>query len=107
MEKRSEDLLLNKEQKSKCLHDLQTAIDQSERPAYDKVLQYSTMHLGLLLILPALSYQLCGFLLWNFKSSDGWPKLWVVFFNFCMYFFKNYQESAPLASLPLISYRVG
>ncbi|GAU90437.1 hypothetical protein RvY_02852 [Ramazzottius varieornatus] len=153
------------EEKSKWLHDLQTAMDQSKRLAYDKLLQYSTLksisssdevlhkhdafnssaqptgtvgdgdtlrtkspseksqmttrsnttlhvcwHRNTTISCRELSksfqYQLCGFLLRKFKSSDGWQKLWVVFSNFCLFFFKNYQESAPLASLPLIGYRV-
>lgn len=50
--------------------------------------------------------QLNGYLLRKFKNSDGWQKLWVVFTNFCLFFFKNNTENAPLACLPLIGYRV-
>lgn len=52
-----------------------------------------------------LSY-LSGFLLRKFKNSSGWQKLWVVFTNFCLFFYKSYQESSPLASLPLLGYTV-
>jgi len=35
--------------------------------------------------------QLSGFLLRKFKNSNGWQKLWVVFTNFCLFFYKTYQ----------------
>lgn len=35
--------------------------------------------------------QLSGYLLRKFKNSNGWQKLWVVFTNFCLFFFKTYQ----------------
>jgi len=50
--------------------------------------------------------QLSGFLLRKFKNSSGWQKLWVVFTNFCLFFYKTFQDDAPLASLPLLSYSV-
>jgi FERM/RhoGEF/pleckstrin domain protein 2 len=49
---------------------------------------------------------LSGYLLRKFKNSTGWQKLWVVFTNFCLFFYKTYQDDFPLASLPLLSYRV-
>ncbi|XP_064455715.1 FERM, ARHGEF and pleckstrin domain-containing protein 2-like [Ornithodoros turicata] len=49
---------------------------------------------------------LSGFLLRKFKNSSGWQKLWVVFTNFCLFFYKSYHESSPLASLPLVGYTV-
>lgn len=36
-------------------------------------------------------YQLSGYLLRKFKNSNGWQKLWVVFTNFCLFFYKTYQ----------------
>ncbi|GIY24675.1 FERM, ARHGEF and pleckstrin domain-containing protein 2 [Caerostris extrusa] len=36
---------------------------------------------------------------------DG-KKLWVVFTNFCLFFYKSYQDDFPLASLPLVGYTV-
>lgn len=35
--------------------------------------------------------QLSGNLLRKFKNSNGWQKLWVVFTNFCMFFYKSHQ----------------
>ncbi|KAL6036880.1 hypothetical protein STEG23_035537, partial [Scotinomys teguina] len=33
----------------------------------------------------------CGNLLRKFKNSNGWQKLWVVFTNFCLFFYKSHQ----------------
>ncbi|XP_054721469.1 FERM, ARHGEF and pleckstrin domain-containing protein 2-like [Uloborus diversus] len=49
---------------------------------------------------------LSGYLLRKFKNSSGWQKLWVVFTNFCLFFYKSYQDDFPLASLPLLGYSV-
>lgn len=54
----------------------------------------------------AAQNQLSGYLLRKFKNSNGWQKLWVVFTNFCLFFYKTYQDDAPLASLPLLGYSV-
>lgn len=35
--------------------------------------------------------QLSGYLLRKFKNSTGWQKLWVVFTNFCLFFYKTHQ----------------
>ncbi|VDI21195.1 FERM, RhoGEF and pleckstrin domain protein 2 [Mytilus galloprovincialis] len=50
--------------------------------------------------------QMSGYLLRKFKNSNGWQKLWVVFTNFCLFFYKTYQDDFPLASLPLLGYAV-
>ncbi|XP_056420695.1 FERM, ARHGEF and pleckstrin domain-containing protein 2 isoform X2 [Hyla sarda] len=50
--------------------------------------------------------QLSGYLLRKFKNSNGWQRLWVIFTNFCLFFYKTHQEDAPLASLPLLGYTV-
>lgn len=52
----------------------------------------------------AVENQLSGYLLRKFKNSNGWQKLWVVFANFCLFFYKNFQDDFPLASLPLLGY---
>ncbi|XP_026557241.1 FERM, ARHGEF and pleckstrin domain-containing protein 2 [Pseudonaja textilis] len=52
----------------------------------------------------AVENQLSGYLLRKFKNSNGWQKLWVVFTNFCLFFYKTHQDDYPLASLPLIGY---
>ena len=39
--------------------------------------------------------QLSGYLLRKFKNSNGWQKLWVVFTNFCLFFYKTFQVSPP------------
>ncbi|KAH3806967.1 hypothetical protein DPMN_135297, partial [Dreissena polymorpha] len=54
----------------------------------------------------AIKNQLSGYLLRKFNNSNGWQKLWVVFTNFCLYFYKTYQDDFPLASLPLLGYAV-
>ncbi|NWU92524.1 FARP2 protein, partial [Upupa epops] len=54
----------------------------------------------------AVENQLSGYLLRKFKNSNGWQKLWVVFTNFCLFFYKTYQDDYPLASLPLLGYTV-
>jgi len=54
----------------------------------------------------ALKNQLSGYLLRKFKNSNGWQKLWVVFTNFCLFFYKTFQDDFPLASLPLLGYAV-
>ncbi|XP_039300824.1 FERM, ARHGEF and pleckstrin domain-containing protein 2-like [Nilaparvata lugens] len=43
--------------------------------------------------LRAVENQLSGYLLRKFKNSNGWLKLWVVFTNFCLFFYKTYQVS--------------
>ncbi|XP_059082056.1 FERM, ARHGEF and pleckstrin domain-containing protein 2-like [Tigriopus californicus] len=49
---------------------------------------------------------LSGYLLRKFKNSNGWQKLWVVFTNSCLFFYKTFQDDFPLASLPLLGYGV-
>ncbi|CAB0032368.1 unnamed protein product [Trichogramma brassicae] len=56
--------------------------------------------------LRAFHNQLSGFLLRKFKNSNGWQKLWVVFTNFCLFFYKSHQDPFPLACLPLLGYSV-
>ena len=41
----------------------------------------------------SIQNQLSGYLLRKFKNSNGWQKLWVVFTNFCLFFYKTYQVS--------------
>ncbi|KAK4293970.1 hypothetical protein Pmani_033376 [Petrolisthes manimaculis] len=54
----------------------------------------------------AVQNQLSGYLLRKFKNSMGWQKLWVVFTNFCLFFYKTFQDDFPLASLPLLGYNI-
>ncbi|KAJ8350265.1 hypothetical protein SKAU_G00253950 [Synaphobranchus kaupii] len=54
----------------------------------------------------AVENQLSGNLLRKFKNSNGWQKLWVVFTNFSLFFYKTHQDDFPLASLPLLGYSV-
>ncbi|XP_032494515.1 FERM, ARHGEF and pleckstrin domain-containing protein 2 isoform X3 [Phocoena sinus] len=54
----------------------------------------------------AVENQLSGYLLRKFKNSSGWQKLWVVFTNFCLFFYKTHRDDCPLASLPLLGYSV-
>ena len=39
----------------------------------------------------SIKNQLSGYLLRKFKNSNGWQKLWVIFTNFCLFFYKTYQ----------------
>lgn len=50
--------------------------------------------------------QMSGELLRKFKTGNRWQKLWVVFTNFCLFFYKTHEDEFPLASLPLIGYSV-
>ncbi|CAG5933126.1 unnamed protein product [Menidia menidia] len=54
----------------------------------------------------AVENQLSGNLLRKFKNSNGWQKLWVVFTNFSLFFYKSHQDEYPLASLPLLGYSI-
>ncbi|XP_074046789.1 FERM, ARHGEF and pleckstrin domain-containing protein 2 isoform X2 [Macrotis lagotis] len=54
----------------------------------------------------AVENQLSGYLLRKFKNNSRWQKLWVVFTNFCLFFYKTHQDDYPLASLPLLGYTV-
>lgn len=40
--------------------------------------------------------QLSGNLLRKFKNSNGWQKLWVVFTNFSLFFYKSHQVRNPM-----------
>ncbi|OQR71889.1 ferm [Tropilaelaps mercedesae] len=54
-----------------------------------------------------LSHHMSGYLLRKFKHSTGWQKLWIVFSDFSLFFYKSYQDTTPLACLPLLGYNVG
>lgn len=53
-----------------------------------------------------LSHHMSGYLLRKFKHSTGWQKLWIVFSDFSLFFYKSYQDTTPLACLPLLGYNV-
>jgi len=42
---------------------------------------------------------LSGYLLRKFKSGSGWQKLWVVFTNFCLFFYKSHQVQTSPSSV--------
>uniref|UniRef100_A0AAY4DYN3 FERM, ARHGEF and pleckstrin domain-containing protein 2 n=1 Tax=Denticeps clupeoides TaxID=299321 RepID=A0AAY4DYN3_9TELE len=49
----------------------------------------------------AVENQLSGYLLRKFKNSNGWQKLWVVFTNFCLFFYKTHQVTvSPPSTAP-------
>lgn len=50
-------------------------------------------HIVLLTSVFDFQNQLSGNLLRKFKNSNGWQKLWVVFTNFCLFFYKSHQVS--------------
>ncbi|KAF8571785.1 hypothetical protein P879_01226 [Paragonimus westermani] len=57
-------------------------------------------------ILRANEYETSGYLLRKFKNSNGWQRLWVVFTQNCLFFYKSYRDDRPLASLPLLGYTI-
>uniref|UniRef100_A0A915IBN0 Uncharacterized protein n=1 Tax=Romanomermis culicivorax TaxID=13658 RepID=A0A915IBN0_ROMCU len=48
--------------------------------------------------------ELSGYLLRKFRNSLGWQQLWVVYCNFCLFFYKSHEDDSPLAGLPLLGY---
>ncbi|PAA47021.1 hypothetical protein BOX15_Mlig007908g4 [Macrostomum lignano] len=53
------------------------------------------------------SCDLSGHLLRKLTSAPGWQRLWVAFSHLALFFYKSYRDEAPMATLPLIGYRVG
>ncbi|XP_074988412.1 FERM, ARHGEF and pleckstrin domain-containing protein 2 isoform X3 [Caretta caretta] len=82
-------------------------LGQTRRPnTITHVCWYRNQSLSLSDYLCMIQNQLSGYLLRKFKNSNGWQKLWVVFTNFCLFFYKTHQDDYPLASLPLLGYTV-
>ncbi|XP_077463520.1 FERM, ARHGEF and pleckstrin domain-containing protein 2 isoform X2 [Stigmatopora argus] len=82
-------------------------LGQGQRPnTITHVCWYRNQNLSLTDYLRMNQNQLSGYLLRKFKNSNGWQKLWVVFTNFCLFFYKTHQDDFPLASLPLLGYKV-
>ncbi|XP_063747175.1 FERM, ARHGEF and pleckstrin domain-containing protein 2 isoform X2 [Eleginops maclovinus] len=82
-------------------------LGQGQRPnTITHVCWYRNQNLSLTDYLRMDQNQLSGYLLRKFKNSNGWQKLWVVFTNFCLFFYKTHQDDFPLASLPLLGYTV-
>ncbi|XP_033934580.1 FERM, ARHGEF and pleckstrin domain-containing protein 2 isoform X2 [Pseudochaenichthys georgianus] len=82
-------------------------LGQGQRPnTITHVCWYRNQNLSLNDYLRMDQNQLSGYLLRKFKNSNGWQKLWVVFTNFCLFFYKTHQDDFPLASLPLLGYTV-
>ncbi|KAM4771151.1 FERM, ARHGEF and pleckstrin domain-containing protein 2 [Rhinophrynus dorsalis] len=80
---------------------------QSHRPnTLSHVCWYRIQSVSLTDHITMMENQLSGYLLRKFKNSNGWQRLWVIFTNFCLFFYKTHQEDAPLASLPLLGYTV-
>uniref|UniRef100_A0A673IUG9 FERM, RhoGEF and pleckstrin domain-containing protein 2-like n=1 Tax=Sinocyclocheilus rhinocerous TaxID=307959 RepID=A0A673IUG9_9TELE len=99
----------SKVEMNKWIEDLNMAIDMSKKcqEKSDLLLDPSLCDRSNSKYLePAYSNQLSGYLLRKFKNSNGWQKLWVVFTNFCLFFYKTHQDDFPLASLPLLGYTV-
>ncbi|XP_071607772.1 FERM, ARHGEF and pleckstrin domain-containing protein 2 isoform X5 [Heliangelus exortis] len=83
------------------------SLGQAQRPnTITHVCWYRNQSLSLSDYLCMIQNQLSGYLLRKFKNSNGWQKLWVVFTNFCLFFYKTHQDDYPLASLPLLGYAV-
>ncbi|KAM7177953.1 FERM, ARHGEF and pleckstrin domain-containing protein 1 isoform 5-T8 [Macrochelys suwanniensis] len=84
---------------------LPAGLISDQRPvSISYVCWYRMQSLSFYDILQSNENQLSGNLLRKFKNSNGWQKLWVVFTNFCMFFYKSHQDNHPLASLPLLGY---
>ncbi|XP_063775330.1 FERM, ARHGEF and pleckstrin domain-containing protein 2 [Pseudophryne corroboree] len=80
---------------------------QNHRPnTLSHVCWYRNQSVSLSDHITMMENQLSGYLLRKFKNSNGWQRLWVIFTNFCLFFYKTHQEDAPLASLPLLGYTV-
>uniref|UniRef100_A0A674MFW5 FERM, ARHGEF and pleckstrin domain-containing protein 1 n=1 Tax=Takifugu rubripes TaxID=31033 RepID=A0A674MFW5_TAKRU len=118
----SSDLLTSSLSGSKCPEDSaveaesedETAASQTslERPAPHRgntmvhVCWHRNTSVSMVDFSVAVENQLSGNLLRKFKNSNGWQKLWVVFTNFSLFFYKSHQDDYPLASLPLLGYSV-
>nr|XP_048709823.1 FERM, ARHGEF and pleckstrin domain-containing protein 1 isoform X5 [Caretta caretta] len=84
---------------------LPAGLISDQRPvSISYVCWYRMQSLSFYDIIQSNENQLSGNLLRKFKNSNGWQKLWVVFTNFCMFFYKSHQDNHPLASLPLLGY---
>ncbi|VDM30407.1 unnamed protein product [Hydatigera taeniaeformis] len=57
-------------------------------------------------VLNANQCEISGYLLRKFKTSCGWQKLWTVFTDFTLFFYKTPDDFTPIASLPLLGYRL-
>uniref|UniRef100_A0A3P9PHU6 FERM, ARHGEF and pleckstrin domain-containing protein 2 n=1 Tax=Poecilia reticulata TaxID=8081 RepID=A0A3P9PHU6_POERE len=67
-------------------------LGQGQRPnTITHVCWYRNQNLSLTDYLRMNQNQLSGYLLRKFKNSNGWQKLWVVFTNFCLFFYKTHQ----------------
>ncbi|ETE61948.1 FERM, RhoGEF and pleckstrin domain-containing protein 1 [Ophiophagus hannah] len=67
-------------------------LGQTHRPnTITHVCWYRNQSLSLSDYLCMIQNQLSGYLLRKFKNSNGWQKLWVVFTNFCLFFYKTHQ----------------
>ncbi|XP_065055765.1 FERM, ARHGEF and pleckstrin domain-containing protein 2-like [Rhopilema esculentum] len=54
----------------------------------------------------SIQNNLSGELFTRFESQSKWQRLWVVFTNFSLFFFRSCEDDEPVASLPLIGYTV-
>ncbi|XP_053316398.1 FERM, ARHGEF and pleckstrin domain-containing protein 2 [Spea bombifrons] len=90
-----------------CTEAVVTSSAESHHPnTLSHVCWYRNQSVSLADHIAMMENQLSGYLLRKFKNSNGWQRLWVVFTNFCLFFYKTHQEDAPLASLPLLGYTV-
>uniref|UniRef100_A0A673C2E5 FERM, ARHGEF and pleckstrin domain-containing protein 1 n=1 Tax=Sphaeramia orbicularis TaxID=375764 RepID=A0A673C2E5_9TELE len=118
----SSDLLTSNMTDNKCLEDSSVEAESeddttashasTERPAPHRgntmvhVCWHRNTSVSMVDFSIAVENQLSGNLLRKFKNSNGWQKLWVVFTNFSLFFYKSHQDDYPLASLPLLGYSV-
>ncbi|KAI4889002.1 hypothetical protein NFI96_019103 [Prochilodus magdalenae] len=91
---------------SVSMSDHSLAVEGQRPNTITHVCWYRNQNLSLTDYLRMNQNQLSGYLLRKFKNSNGWQKLWVVFTNFCLFFYKTHQDDFPLASLPLLGYTV-
>uniref|UniRef100_A0A8D2MG08 FERM, ARHGEF and pleckstrin domain-containing protein 2 n=1 Tax=Zonotrichia albicollis TaxID=44394 RepID=A0A8D2MG08_ZONAL len=109
---RSSDEVSVEQESEDDIHSSRSSLDRQSQPRAQRpntithVCWYRNQSLSLSDYLCMIQNQLSGYLLRKFKNSNGWQKLWVVFTNFCLFFYKTHQDDYPLASLPLLGYTV-
>ncbi|WKY16179.1 hypothetical protein Q1695_001118 [Nippostrongylus brasiliensis] len=47
-----------------------------------------------------------GYLLRKLRNSNGWQRLWTELSSHTLFFYKTHKDSAPLANLPLLEYKL-
>uniref|UniRef100_A0A8C3ND00 FERM, ARHGEF and pleckstrin domain-containing protein 2 n=1 Tax=Geospiza parvula TaxID=87175 RepID=A0A8C3ND00_GEOPR len=106
---RSSDEVSVEQESEDDIHSSRSSLDRQSQPRANTTVHvcwYRSTSVSMADHSAAVENQLSGYLLRKFKNSNGWQKLWVVFTNFCLFFYKTHQDDYPLASLPLLGYTV-